>query len=130
MGLQLSAVAVEVNDEPVAIEPGTLSFDEGFGEALVRAASTGGEGTELIFGRDVSSALSMIKFEIASTIPNVEKSRAWQAGLGANTVQISASFGGKSFSRTMTQGSVVNNPEVNVGPEGTIEVEFKGNPVV
>lgn len=130
MGLQLSAVAVEVNDEPVAIEPGTLSFDEGFGEALVRAASTGGEGTELIFGRDVSNAMSMIKFEIPTTIPNTELSRAWQAGLGANTVQISANFGGQSFSRTMTQASVVNNPEANVGPEGTIEIEFKGNPVV
>lgn len=130
MGLQLSAVAVEVNDEPSAIEPGTLSFTEGFGEALVRAASTGGEGTELIFGRDVSNAMSMIKFELPATIPNVDLVRSWQAGLGANTVQLSANFGGKSFSRTMTQASVVNDPEVNVGPEGTIEIEFKGNPVV
>jgi len=130
MSLQLSAIAVEVNDEPWAIEPGTCAFTEGFGAALVRAASTGGEGTELIFARDISEAMSMIKFEVPATIANVERVRAVTAGLGVNTVQLSANFGGRSFSRTMTQGSVVNNPEVNIGPEGTIELEFKGNPVV
>ncbi len=127
---QLSDVAVEVNDDTIGVEPGTVSYTEGFGEAKVRAASTGGGGTELIFGRDIAEAISMVKFEMPATIPNVELLRGWQASIGVNTVQLSASFGGQSFTRTLTEGTVTNNPEVEIGPESTIEVEFKGNPVV
>lgn len=129
MGLQLSDVTVEVNDDTVGVEVGSVSYTEGFGEAKVRAVSTGGGGKQLIFGRDLSEALSMIKFEIPATIPNVAKLRTWSVSLGGLSVNLSASFGGESFTRAMTQGSVTNNPEINVGPEGTIEVEIKGNPV-
>ncbi len=130
MGLQLSDVTIEVNDEPVGIEPNSLSWTEGFGAAMVRAASTGGGGTELILGRDISEAMSTVKFEIATTIENAELVRGWIANLGGIAIEISASFGGKKLTRTLSQGSVTNVPEFNAASDGTIEVEFTGNPLV
>lgn len=127
---QLADMAVEVNDEIVYYEPNTLSYTEGFGETTVRAASTGGGGTELIFARDVSNAKSMVKFELPTTPENIELVRSWQIDVGANVVGLSGSNGTQKVTRTLTQATVVNDPEINISADGTIEVEFEGNSVV
>ena len=130
MGFQLSDVTLEVNDDTVAYEPNTLDYDEGKGETRVRAASTGGGGTELIFGQDVAEAISMVKFELPSTISNVELVRDWQENIGGNVILLSSQKAGVSFTRTVTQATVTNSPRLELNVDGTISVEMKGNPAV
>ncbi len=116
-----------VNDEVVAIVPNSLKFTEGFGEQTVRAASAGGNSTEQVFSQDIEGALGKVMFDIHTTPANVALQRSWQANLNRNVVVVAGSTDEGSVERAFTQCAMVNDPEIEVGAEGVINIEFMGN---
>ena len=130
MAIQLSDAAVLVNDEVVAIVANSLKFTEGFGEQTVRAASVGGGATEQVYSRDIESALSKVMFELHTTPANISLARSWKALANANVVAIAGSTTEGDVTRTFTQAAMVNDPELEIGSEGMIAVEFASNAAV
>ena len=127
MSVQLNNVAIFVNNDVVAYEANTLSYDDGFGEYSVRNAVVGGGQTEQIFSEDLATRFSMVKFSLPSTDDSAALVREWKNNRNNNVVEIMSATGG-NFTRIFTQASIQGNPEVNLSTDGTVEVEFRANP--
>lgn len=128
MANQLNNVAVLVNNDIVAYEANTLSYDDGFGEYNVRNAVVGGGQTEQIFSEDLATKFSMVKFSLPSTEDSAALVREWKNNLNNNVVELQSSTGGAQFTRIFTQASIQGNPEVNLSTDGMVEIEFRSNP--
>ena len=126
----LSNVAVSVNNDPIAIVPNSVDFDEGFAEYNIRAASLGGQSVEQVFTEDMETAFSMVKFEIYPDIKGINLARSWKANRSANTVVITGSQDGESFRRTFKKASLPAKYTVPLGGDTVIELEFKSNAAV
>lgn len=127
MSIQLSTAAVLVNNEVVTVVPNSVKFTEGFGEQQVRAGSVGGGGVEQIYSQDVESALGKVMFDIHTTPENVRLQRSWQSNQNRNVVQIAGTTDEGDVTRTYTQAAMVNDPEIEIGTEGVISIEFMAN---
>lgn len=128
--IQLTDAQVLVNDEVVVIESNTLAFLEGQGEQTLRAGSVGGGETEPIYANDLSTKFGCIKWQMPTTPENVALALDWKTGQNTNTVQIAGSTPEGDVTRTMTQAALLTDYEVNIGAEGTIDIEFKGNTLI
>lgn len=125
---QLNNVSVLVNNDIIAYEANTLSYDDGFGEYSVRNAVIGGGQTEQIFSEDLATKFSMVKFSLPSTEDSASLVREWKNNLNNNVVELQSSTGGAQFTRIFTQASIQSNPEINLSTDGTVEIEFRANP--
>jgi len=126
----LSNIAVAVNNDPVGIVPNSVSYTEGFGEQNMRAASIGGASVEQVFSQDLESTFSMVKFEVYPDIDQVKLLRAWKTNGNANTVTLTGSVDGKTFRRTFKKAAILNDYEVALGSDTTVEIEFKSDAAV
>lgn len=120
----LSIVSVIVNNEVVSIKPNSFSFTEGFGERKVRAQSAGPGSTSNVTSEDIETQFSMCKFMLYTTAAHVNLVRRWQANFDQNKVTASD----EGITRSFENAIIINNPEVNIGVDGEIEVEFQSDP--
>lgn len=128
MATQIVDAVVEVNNDAVGIVPNSLSFNEGLGEQRVLAVSEGNGQVSQVFSNDLESAFGMVRFSLRSTAPNIAKIRQWKANGNTNVVIVAGQDReGNDFIRTFTQAAIVTNYDVNIGTEGTIDVEFQAN---
>ena len=127
MSSQLNNVAILVNNDIIAYEANTLSYDDGIGEYSVRNAVVGGEQTEQIFSEDLATKFGMVKFSMPSTIDSAKLVRQWKFNKNNNVVELQSSTGG-DFTRIFTQASILGNPEINLSTDGSVEIEFNSNP--
>jgi len=125
--IQLSDVAIVVNNEAVGINPNSAGMTEGRGEQKIRPVSVGGGATEQVFANDLESALGMVKFTMPSTIVNVELALSWKTNGNQNVVEITGQNADGTFARTFTQCSLTSDYEVPFGTDADIEIEFHGN---
>ena len=125
--IQLSNVSVLVNDQVIPIVANSLKFSEGKGEQTVRVASLGGDAVEQVYAQDLESAFGKVMFEMHTTIDNVNSQRQWQSNQNRNVVALAAGTDDGNFNRVYTQCAMVNDPEIEIGNEGMISVEFSGN---
>jgi hypothetical protein len=119
-----------INNIAIAYMPNTLSYTEGFGEANMRTESAGGATTQLIFTRNLETALSSIKFSLSNTPESAELVRVWKINENNNSITLSAknvgANGAQTFNRNFRECAVTNDPEINLSVDGVIQVEFKG----
>lgn len=118
----LFAPTILVNSVSVAIKPNSFSYTEGFGERKVRVASGGGATLAQVISEDVETQLSTCKFMLYTTSENVKLIREWQANNEANVVQ--ASDTKTNFNRTFSNAIITNDPDIALGVDGEVEVEF------
>jgi hypothetical protein len=130
MSEQLSNGSVLVNNDVIPIIPNTLTYTEGLGEQSIRAASAGGNQTEQVFSDNVEMRYSTIKFELPSTIANIEKLRQWKQNKNQNLVQIQGRTTDGTLSRTFAQAALLTDYEVPLTNDGNITVEWRSNPAV
>lgn len=129
MSTALANPQVTVNNVSVSIKPGTLDYTEGFGEQIVRAASTGGGGIEQIFADDITDNFSVVKFALDPTIKNMNLARSWKSRPGEIVITVTGKDGdGGTFSRTFAAASLTNDYNVPLGPTTQIDLEFKSKP--
>jgi|GEM_PF-2039375 len=126
----LSNIAVAVNNDPIAIVPNSVTFTEGFGEQTMRAASIGGASVEQVFSQDLESTFSMVKFEVYPDIETVKLLRSWKSNGNSNTVVLTGSVDGASFRRSFKKAAILNDYEVALGSDTTVEIEFKSDAAV
>ncbi len=128
--IQLSDATLIANNEAIGIVPNSLSYTEGFGEQDVRVASIGGGKVEQVYAQNVESNISMLKFELPTTPENIKLARSWKSNQNQNVFVIAGSTNEGDVTKTFTQAAVVNDYEVAIGSEGSIEVEVKANPAI
>lgn len=113
---------VTINDVNIAIKPNSFSYKDGFGERNVRTQSSGPGQSEIVVTENGETELSMAKFTLIATEDNANIVRTWLNNLENNTIHAVQG----SFSRAFRKCTVVNNPDINIGQDGEIEVEFNG----
>jgi len=123
---------VVVNNIALAIKPNSLSFTEGFGEQIVRAASAGGAQIEQILADNVEDNFSEVKFALDPIESNITNARIWKAQPGQNVVSVTATATEgtvtTTFSRTFLKATITNNYEVPLGADTQIDLEWKSSP--
>lgn len=131
MSIALADPSIVVNNEPVSIVPNSVAYDEGLGEQTMRAASTGGGGTEQVFANNVETNFGMVKFALYNDIASIELARSWKTNRNQNVVTMTGKTpDGQSITRSFTQAAILNNYEVALGSDTSFELEFKSNTAV
>ena len=132
MGVVFANPQVVVNNIALAIKPNSLSFTEGFGEQIVRAASAGGAQVEQILADNIEDNFSEVKFALDPTESNIANARIWKAQPGQNVVSVTATATEGSvtttFSRTFQKATITNNYDVPLGADTQIDLEWKSSP--
>jgi len=126
---RMTVPAVRINNETWAIVPDTLVYDAGEGEIKVEAVSIGGGKSESIHGEDISTAIGMVKFDVPTTDDLDAKIREMKQAIGANGIVFVEKIGSQIVKRTFTGMSLSNSVERNVGSDGKVSLEFKGDPM-
>lgn len=126
----LSDATVTVNDDVVAIVPGSLKMSEGLGEQQVLAASVGGGRRVQVYSDNPAESFSRVTFELFTTVPNIALARGWKKNRNNNVIGASEQTTDGNFQRTFTQAALTNDYDIEFAPEGKIPLEFKANEAV
>ena len=128
MASALAEATVMVNDSVIGIVPNTLEFDEGLGEQKILPVSTGGGKVEQVYANDLQSNFSEVKFQMRTTVANVNAVKGWKENANRNVINIAAEDAdGKDLTRVFTQATVADNYKVQIQTEGVIDVSFQAN---
>lgn len=120
----LSNPAVEVNDVSIGIVPNSLTYRTGKGNINVRAQSAGGNSITVIKTDNAETKISMVKFKLFNTETNIAYIRQWQDSVAGNTVNLSDG----TFVESFREMFLITDPEVSLGADGELDVEFNGRP--
>lgn len=126
MAVGISDPSVVVNNLSVAIAANTLVYTEGFGERNVRTQTAGNGSVGIVSTEDAETRASKAEFGLIPTAENIALIRQWLANLNSNAI----TFFQGGFNRTITQATIVNNPDMALGADTIITVEFMGAPAV
>lgn len=131
MSVAIANPQVTVNNIAVSVAPNSVSYTEGFGEQTIRAASTGGSSVEQVFSQNIESHFSKAMFGIYPTPENINLARVWKTNLNANVITITGNVTSNgvttSFQRTFTNAAILNDYDVPLGSDTTIELEFQSD---
>lgn len=134
MSTALANPQVTVNNDVVEVVPNSVSYDEGLGEQIMRAASTGGGGVNQVYSRNIESNFSMVKFALYNSPENVDLIRTWKQNQNGNGITISGTVTDSgvqtTLTRTFNNAAILNNYEVNLGADTNIELEFTSDAAV
>lgn len=120
----LANPAVEVNDAVIGIVPNSCSYKTGKGDINIRAQSAGGNSIDVVKTENAETKISMVKFKLYNTKSNVGLVRGWQDAISGNTINLSDG----DFIEAFREMFVITDPEVMLGADGELEVEFNGRP--
>ena len=123
----LASPSVVVNGDSVSIKPNSFKYTEGRGERIVRPQSSGGGAVTNVISQNIETLRSKCSFTLISTSENVEKIKTWLDNIEANTIQVSDRG---NFTRGFQSAIITNDPDINLGADQDIEVEFESKPAV
>ncbi len=117
--------ALVINNVPITYIPNTLKYKEGIGDVTVKTQTAGGRSIDIITSYDITTARSMVSFDMASTLVNVEQARQWK--IRSTTGQFNAIrlTDAQGFSRSFRQATMTSDPEVGLGNDGTLSISFE-----
>lgn len=131
MAIALADPSVVINNEPVSVVPNSVKYTEGAGEQTMRAASTGGGGVQQVFSNNIETNFSKVMFSVYNDIDTIGDLRNWKKNSNQNVVVITGKTpDGKTLRRTFNQAAMLNDYEVALGADTTIDVEFSSNAAV
>ncbi len=127
MGNALSNPVMEIDGDVISYIPNSVVYNEGAGEMKVKVESAGGGTVEPIVTENAETKIGMVKFKVSPTSTHLGQIREWQTSSrdGGVTIDLSKD----DIQVPFTQMILINNPDVNVGVDGEIELEFEGAPV-
>jgi hypothetical protein len=126
MANALSNPTVVMNNLVVAIVPNSFSFTEGLGEQTVRVQSAGGGSVQTVVSNNVETNKSGFKYSLYNTIANIDLAKTWKQNLDANATSVT----GEGLDRSFSGVVLINNYEVNLGSDTTIDLEFESQPAI
>ena len=119
----LNNAIVTVDDTNVKVMPNSTAYNDGDGEVTLRPQSVG-ETIEVVESVNAETKIGMVKFSLLSTDENADLLRTWIRSGSAHTVTIAVR--NSDFTRSFRNMKVTNNPDIELGHDANIEVEFKG----
>jgi hypothetical protein len=122
----LSNSSVNINNEPIRIIPNSLVINDGKGEVNVTTQSSGGGDVETVHGVNVETRIGKCNFSLPPTADNVDKIREWLSNGNANAISVTD----ENFERVFQNASLTNNPDLALGQDTTLDVEFMSDPAV
>lgn len=126
----LTNASIEIDDEAVTVEGGSITIVEGLGAVTTKAASRGGRPVA-VHSEDVTTKIGMVKFEMPASIANMNLARDIRQRGPGRVVRVSGTDGqGNRLGRTLTQAVMTNDPEKAIQTEGKIPMEFSGAPLI
>lgn len=120
----LANPAIEVNDAAIGIVPNSCSYKTGKGDIKIRAQSAGGNSIDVVKTEDAETKISMVKFKLYNTRTNVGLVKGWQDSVNGNTINLSDG----DFFEAFREMFVITDPEIMLGADGELEIEFNGRP--
>ena len=132
MSLQtLSVPSVIINNETIRIVPNTFTYDGGEGEVSVRSASMGGRASETVHSVNSETFVSVITFEAFLTADLDQKIAEWKGAPGNNSIEAIQQpiGGGDSVTLSFSGCSLVNRVERTASADGTVSLEWQGEPM-
>ncbi len=121
---QISDPSVTVNDITVNVAPNSVKYKSGKGEKNVKVQSAGNGNVSTVVSTNIETAKGMVSFEVQSTTQSILLKEQWQSVNGGNVIEID------SVNVTMTNATMVNDPDINLTDDGTVEVVFEGTALV
>jgi len=122
MGVKaLTTPQITVNNTTFSIVPNSFSYTEGFGEQALRTQSAGGAQVTNVYSDNAETKMSSVKFQMFNTAENISNIRTWKANLNQNAISATDEDG---FTRFFNSAALVNDYEVNLGADTTIDLEF------
>lgn len=122
----LSNPTVEINDQPIAIIPNSLSFKKGQGDKTVKAQSAGGDAIEPVISENAETKISMVKFKLTNTKENFDLANEWIDNISGSVIRLSEG----EMTETFRYMVVTTEPERAIGADGEMELEFMGTPII
>ncbi len=126
MGLRIFSPEVTVNDEAVFIKGDSFTFIRGLGETIV-SPYINGTNIDNIHSKNQETQKGKMMFTLPSTPENAALVNKWGTLIDDSVIRVGDP--NSNFTLTMTGASLINDPEINLGPEGELEVEFEGNAI-
>lgn len=131
MSQVVSAPSVRVNDVTWKIVPNTFMVKLGEGETNVRAASAGGSSVESVHTINAETKISGCTFEVYPEPDRIKDIQSIKRRPGGNTIAAIQDLGDNgTISFTLRKVSLTNDPDLNLTSDGTISLEWAGDPVV
>ncbi len=124
--IALANPTIIINNLGVAIVPNSTNYTEGFGEQNQRAQSSGGGNVDVVFSNNVETNLSKVNFSVYPTEENIALLRSFKTNENRNAISITSD----GFSRTVNSAALINDFEVGLGADTTVDVEFMGKGAV
>ena len=119
----LSNPTVEIDNDVVGIIPNSLSYKIGRGDINMRPQATGNN-VENIRTENAETKKGMVKLSLYNTKTNTDLYEKWQDQIDG----VSIRFHDGGFTKSFNRMSIITDPEVNLGADGNIELEFEGQP--
>lgn len=118
----LSVVKALVDEIELAVVPSSASYYDGHSKAEVKGTDNG----TVVFSENMDEAVGMIKYDIYATTENAKlidiiRNRKFVSSKILND--------DGSFSKTMKVGTLMNDTDDTLGPDGKITLHFKGTPL-
>lgn len=126
MPRSLDNPSMEIDDVPISYLPNSLSYKKGRGEKSVRPQTAGGNSIETVVGVNAETKKSMVKFKLANTAENFDYADSWLDNVVGVSIRLSQGTIVENFRQMVT----TTEPEFMTGPDGEIELEFEGMPVL
>lgn len=124
----LATPTVMIDNIAYDIVPNSFKYTEGFGEQIVRTQSSGGGQVSTVVARNVETSKSKVSFSLEPTQVNIENIRTVKASLDRHVI---TAFDNRiGFTRTFQQAVLINDYEVNLGSDTSIDLEFEGAPAI
>ena len=119
--------SVLVNNVSIPIVPNSFTYTEGLGEQKM-SVQAAGDTVQQVYFDDASTRFSSIKFSIVSNKENIEIVRTWKTNRNNNNIIVSDV--NSDFTRTFNNAALIQDYEVGIGAEKTIDLEFRSDSAV
>lgn len=125
----LSNPSIIIDGATIEIIPNSLTYKGGRVEKNVRAVSAG-VSTTTIHTENAETAISEVKFTVATTTTLDEEINDWANTTGELEISFYQTIRGEIVNRTFKGMSLTNDPELAVASDGSVELIFQGDPML
>lgn len=126
--IALSVASVTINNVSIAIVPNSLTYDAGEGEINVRSAMSGGRAVS-VHTINAETRISKVTFEMYNTSELDGQISEWKQNIGGNVISFISTVNGSPTTRDFTGMSLINPVERMISADGTISLEWSGDPM-
>lgn len=127
MANAITIPAMSINGTYIPIVPNSLGFIRGKGTTEVKAQSIGAS-VQPVFQKNLMEAYGHVTFEIYPTEESIELINLFQDA--GSTLRVDFTDPTTDTTYNMSQASICNDPNLELGADKTISVEIKGSVIV